>query len=99
TALQRSRQEDHLEVDGHRFSAFVPALRCECCGEVYLDGQALSRFELLVAGELARSGAQSGEAFQFMRKSIGMRAIDLGKLLDVSHETISRWETGKRPVD
>jgi transcriptional regulator with XRE-family HTH domain len=33
-----------------------------------------------------------------MRKSIGMRAADLAELLDVTPETVSRWETGKLDV-
>ncbi|MDX2088302.1 MAG: helix-turn-helix domain-containing protein [Kofleriaceae bacterium] len=34
-----------------------------------------------------------------MRKALGMRAVDLAQLLDVTAETVSRWETGKIDVE
>jgi transcriptional regulator with XRE-family HTH domain len=39
------------------------------------------------------------ETFKFMRKALGLRAVDIAELLDVAAETLSRWETGQRPVD
>jgi transcriptional regulator with XRE-family HTH domain len=50
----------------------------------------------MLAEEL--QGPATGETFRFMRKSLGMRAADLAELLDVTPETISRWETGKLDV-
>lgn len=91
--------ENSREVAGHLFVAFLPARVCNHCGKVYFDAGVLERFELHVAGKLVEAGVSSGAAFRFMRKAIGMRATDLGALLDVSAETISRWETEKRAVD
>ncbi len=34
-----------------------------------------------------------------MRKVLGLRATDLGDLLDIAPETISRWENGAIPVE
>jgi transcriptional regulator with XRE-family HTH domain len=34
-----------------------------------------------------------------MRKVAGLRALDLGRLLGVSEETVSHWEAGKHAVD
>jgi DNA-binding transcriptional regulator YiaG len=59
----------------------------------------LEAFELDVAGELARHGEASSEAFGFMRRAMGVRAVDLAKLLDVTPETVSRWEHGRQPID
>jgi putative zinc finger/helix-turn-helix YgiT family protein len=86
-------------VGGHVFVGEVTASSCPKCGEVYYDGQALERLEVAVARELAERGLVSGAAFKFMRKALGMRAADLAELLDVAAETVSRWETGERPVD
>jgi transcriptional regulator with XRE-family HTH domain len=33
-----------------------------------------------------------------MRKALGLRAADLAEMLDVTPETLSRWETGKLPM-
>jgi transcriptional regulator with XRE-family HTH domain len=34
-----------------------------------------------------------------MRKAIGVRAVEFAELLDVTHETVSRWEHGHLPVE
>jgi len=57
------------------------------------------QFERVAARRLAELGVHSAEAFKFMRKALGLRASDLGALLDVAAETVSRWETGEREVD
>ena len=86
-------------VGDHLFIGEVPASTCPSCGEVYYDGPALGRFEVAIARELAERGLVGGRAFQFMRRALGMRAVDLAELLDVAPETISRWEAGARDVD
>jgi transcriptional regulator with XRE-family HTH domain len=58
----------------------------------------MKREELLVASHLVGLGITGGAAFCFMRKIHGLRAVDLAALLDVTGETISRWETDKVPV-
>ena len=99
TLLVEERSQASREVGGHLFFAFVPALSCKRCGETYFDGSVMHRFDLHVASRLADAGVSSGEAFRFLRKALEMRAADLAVLLDVSAETVSRWETEKRPVD
>ncbi len=54
---------------------------------------------LLVASQLLGMGIANGEAFRFMRKALGLRAADLAGMLGVDAATVSRWETGKVPVD
>jgi putative zinc finger/helix-turn-helix YgiT family protein len=89
---------DRVTVGGRTFTTDVPALRCDACGKTYLDGPSLEAFELAVARELATLGPATWETFRFMRKTLGMRAADLAELLDVTPETVSRWETGKLDV-
>lgn len=85
--------------DAITVSARLPAQRCTKCKEVYFHGPVIERFDLEVARRLAELGAGTGRAFQFMRKTAGIRAVDLAALLGVTGETISRWERGKVPVD
>lgn len=97
--LLEVKEEERLEVAGKTFVGKVPAQKCASCGELYFPGPALCDFELEVAGEFARHGEVSAEAFSFMRRSLGMQARELAELLDVAPETVSRWEHGKRQLE
>jgi YgiT-type zinc finger domain-containing protein len=96
---QRANAEVVRTVGANTFVGEVPASTCPNCSEVYYDGQALGRFELEIACYLAEGGMVSGPAFKFMRRALGMRAVELAEMLDVAAETISRWETDDRAVD
>lgn len=97
--LEKTVARASVEVGRHVFTAKVPALKCRECGEIYFDGPSLERFELRAAVELARAGEASGGVMRFMRKAAGLRAQALAELLAVTPETVSRWETGKQPVE
>lgn len=97
--LMKTVAPGSVEVGKHVFTAKVPALNCRNCGEVYFDGPSLERFELRAAVELARAGEASGEVMRFMREAAGLRATELAELLGVTPETVSRWETGKQPME
>lgn len=58
----------------------------------------LSRAELAIAVQLAEHAPIGGEAFAWMRKALGLSGRDLGDLLGVRFETISRWERGEVEV-
>ena len=96
--VTRTRKQEVLVVSGRRFVVSLPARACRSCG-VQADAASLERIELEVACELAREGPASGETFRFMRKALGMRAMDLADLLGITPETVSRWENGQRLVD
>ena len=93
---KRGTTPEALTIDGRTFKADLTADLCETCGESLVSIDEMGRFEVAIAAELARAGARSGEAIKFMRKAIGLRAVDLADLLDVAPETLSRWETGER---
>jgi len=40
----------------------------------------------------------SGKEILFLRKALGLKAVDLAKFLDVTPETFSRWENGAVPI-
>src|SRR5262245_61115730 len=96
--LKVAKIELRREIAGRVFTATVRGLQCGACGETYTEGSDGERFDLAVANALM-SAEPTGEAFRFLRKMAGLRAADLAPLLGVTGDTISRWETGKRPVD
>jgi hypothetical protein len=81
-----------IEVAGHRFTATLPAFRCEACGQPRVSASVLQRFELLAARSLADAGASSGEAFAFMRRALGLPAERLAPLLDIRPIDLARWD-------
>lgn len=50
--------------------------------------------ELAIAVQVAETAPVHGKAFQWMRKSLQLSGAELGSLLGVRLETISRWERG-----
>jgi DNA-binding transcriptional regulator YiaG len=93
--MKASSMTDRIVVSGITFTGEVPALECVKCGERYALSEDLGNFELSVAERLASLGARTGAAFKFMRKALGLRAVDIAELFDVAAETVSRWETGE----
>jgi DNA-binding XRE family transcriptional regulator len=77
----------------------LSATRCGACGETFLHGPDLGRADLLAAAEAMTRGLRDGGTLKFVRKALGLRASELGELLDVSSETISRWENGHRAAE
>src|ERR1700694_2196802 len=98
-ALKSVQAEDEIVVGGAHFVGLLPGRRCQSCGETFFDSSVVRSFELVVAQVLGRQGLRSGEVFRFMRKALGMTAVELAELLDGTPETVSRWETGKWTVD
>jgi DNA-binding transcriptional regulator YiaG len=97
--LAASRQEQEHRVAGRSFAVTVAVTACRKCGLVLLAAKSLERGLLKVACELARRGPMAGPAFRFMRKALALSAVATAGLLDVTPETISRWENGQRPLD
>jgi helix-turn-helix protein len=73
----------------------TPAARCGGCGAVGFDPAVLARAQLSIGCELANAGVRTGDALRLMRKALDLRACDLARLLEVTPETVSHWETGK----
>ena len=73
----------------------VRARSCASCGHVHVQDGVVARAQLAAGRALADAGVHTGEAFRHLRKAVGLRAADLARLLDVTPETISHWETGR----
>ncbi len=95
-AMNQAAVDETVQVGGLRFTARVPGRVCPVCGESYLSSDTLRSLERSVAEALARSGAGTPEAFRYMRKAIGLKAVEVAELFGVTPETVSRWENGER---
>lgn len=97
--VARSKRERTSAVAGTWFVARVDTYACRRCRAVFLAGPALERLDLEIACFLARRASPSGETLRFLRKALGLRGVALASLLQVTAETLSRWERGQRGVD
>ena len=97
--LKRSLLEVTRDVAGFQFAAKVAGFACPHCGERFFDGQPLIRLDLTIALRLAEAGVLTPEALKFMRKATGLNGKEFAELLSVRPETVSRWESGKLPID
>ena len=97
--VARAKKEQARVVAGTCFVVRASAFCCRRCRAVFMPGAVLERVDIEIATVIAMRAAISGQAFRFMRKSLGMRGFEIAALLDVTGETISRWEHGQRPVD
>lgn len=98
-SIARSTKEQSCTVGTTRFVARVPAFSCRKCRALFLLGRSLERFELEAACVIALRASPNGERLRFLRKTLGMRAIALAGLLQVTAETLSRWEHDQRGID
>ena len=48
---------------------------------------------------IATRGPATSRTFRALRDSLNLSGIELANLLDVTPETVSRWETGKKPLN
>lgn len=91
-----SREKITERVAGLLFAAEIPV-------QMSQEGPAfhardLRRFELAVARRLAELGVATGEAFRFMRKSLGLTVMQVAALLDAAQEAVRGWEADAAPV-
>lgn len=92
--------QDFEKSIGRRvFVGKVQGYECSSCNGVFYDQAAIGAFEEKIARYLAQRGISTPEEMRFARKAVGIAAIELAKLLEVSPETVSHWENGKHPAD
>lgn len=97
--MAQTTREVRKRVAGRTFVAVEPVEVCGACGEITVDARAVHAFELAIAKALADAGPRSGEELKLMRKALELRADELAELLDVTRETVSRWENDKQPLE
>lgn len=77
---------------------FTHGSRCGACGETLFDYDEVGRQEQIVVRALVARGIRAGNEFALVRKLAGLRAVDVAAMLDVTPDTVSRWERGKAPL-
>ena len=71
---------------------------CPECDELLISATELGRIEKVAANTIVARGIAAGREFKFVRKAAELRAVDVAALLDVTPETVSRWEHGDQPI-
>jgi DNA-binding transcriptional regulator YiaG len=98
TRLVTGTYKFRQEISGRMFTATLPARVCPTCGEKMVAYEDIHPVDLEAAAVLAREGPSDGASFKFMRTVLRMKAADLAGLLDVTPESISKWENARTPV-
>lgn len=99
THLAPGEVEESRAVGGQTYKGKVGGVVCQDCGASYLASKTMERFEREVVLEVMAQGEPTGEAFAYARKVLGVSAKEVARLLGLTPETISRWETGRMPAD
>ena len=99
TAMVPSEYLATRTISGCKFERLIPSSACPECGWECIGSAAAKEVSLWISKEFALHGPATGKAFRHMRKTLGMPAIEVAKLLELTPETVSRWESGARPVN
>jgi len=97
---QRLSRHEHV-IGGARVELMDSALEvsCEKCGERAVIIPNLLGLIAAVAIDRAQTPIKlNGREIRFLRKTLEMAAKDLADMLEVSAETVSRWECDRQPI-
>jgi len=77
----------------------VEMRRCPECGEYEVDIPRIDELHRLIAQAVASKRPRlTPQEIRFLRKYLGFSGVDFARTLDVTPETVSRWETGKKQM-
>jgi putative zinc finger/helix-turn-helix YgiT family protein len=77
----------------------VEIYRCPACGEEEVSIPRIEELNRTIARELVRKKTQLAPAeIRFLRKLLGWSGVDFASHFGVTPETVSRWESGKKPM-
>src|SRR5450432_1223487 len=71
---------------------------CNPCDETIFTHAEMVRQSEEAAAGLVERGIRTWKEFRFVRRVADLPANDVAAMLDVTPETISRWEHGKLPI-
>lgn len=97
--MSEAMEEVSRTIGDYTFSATLPVTICEGCQERFYHSNDLNQFHIQAVAWLAQAGANGGEIFRFMRKTLGLRIKELAQLLDETPENISHWEQMHSNID
>jgi len=76
----------------------IPMYVCSCGNRFPIIANIRQLHDLIAENIIKKSERLSGKEVRFLRKEMGIKAIDFAKLLNVSKVTISRWENENKPI-
>jgi len=83
----------HVELHG------LEVTRCPACGMQEVDIPRIEQLHMLLATHFINlTRGLAPVEIRFLRKHIGLSTNDFAKCMGVSRETVSRWETGNKPM-
>lgn len=88
-----------VNFGGHDIVHPVMADVCRECGEWTLSAQDVERLELQSAIQALGGFLLTGPILREVRKALGLKQTELAEKLGVAWETVSRWESEKRPME
>ncbi len=88
-----------FRVGRYAITGEYDAVRIEHDDSWGISSQEMGRLELQAAiAVLSQAEAIIGSELKFARKAMGLRQTELAAMLDVTAETISRWENDAEPI-
>jgi DNA-binding transcriptional regulator YiaG len=98
--LQPGQTKDHnigpLFGFDHVLLTEAPALICDHCGHIALEGEVIETARRKLGEIIVRSREPLTPAeARFLRETIGMTQAQLAERLGLSRVTVTRWETGE----
>jgi putative zinc finger/helix-turn-helix YgiT family protein len=83
----------HVELHG------VEVTRCPGCGKEGITIPRIGQLHRMLAEAFVRQHRKLAyPEIRFLRKHIGLSGADFAQRMGVSRETVSRWETGAKPM-
>lgn len=77
----------------------IEVRRCPECGAYEVSIPRIEELHRLIAQQVALKRARlTPQEIRFLRKYLGFSGVDFAATLDVTPETVSRWETGKKQM-
>jgi putative zinc finger/helix-turn-helix YgiT family protein len=73
---------------------------CNTCGSQAADIPAIKQLMQVIARAVVESEAPlTGPEIRFLRKRLGKKSSEFGRLIGVTSEQVSRWENGHNPPE
>lgn len=99
TELRLVTRTKRIPVAGVEFSATMPVYECPKDESWILPIDVHQEFDRQVLRTIATQGPATGTTLKYFRGFLKMKATELAELVDTTFETLSRWETGAKPLN
>lgn len=76
----------------------IATYKCDCGAEVIGLPNVERLHDLIFQRLLMKPSPLRGEELRFLRKFIGVKAVEFAKMLNVDHTTVSKWENDHQAI-